>query len=484
MNELEAKRLAKVKPQISPALVDEFANRIEAFQQYGQYEVLSGVHLAQFFSDPENVPESLKQKTVEDIVLSGAFAISLEPQVTSEHITELLVILSKFTPEKEAAPDHSSKYGGSSKTLGQRGEGEIASLRSAFGVQSTRGEYGFRDDIPMMSSVEAERKLVERYGALRNHPNFQTLKSLKVSDYWDTSIVRAPFLEELTFREVLEISVDHLLKKRSVGNSKIHCLVKAFDSLLESHLETAEKVTPNVGHDSYRVGEGVGERITLARPVKAPKWRPSEYTASATARALVAQWEGIRRDLYQSEDHSRSPNILSVFVTVVPELLTEEQFLSLWFTAERKPDLAEAITGMEGKDLEACKVEASRLLLKHLEERCSSDVNWIRKSAEGLGAPEEALFYPYQSPALTEGLRILALRIVMRVLGATHPRVGEEEMAGFWTFRPEGLAQLLSKVLNAGSVEEQTELLQTLAPQFPTEVVLSLVEKGESGKTS
>lgn len=446
MNELEKKRLEKAKPELPISLVEEVQKQLDAFRDSSQFQMLGGVHLAQFFSDPKAVPESLKIKTIEELVEEGAIALGAEPEITKEHLSEILIILSRFLPEKDEVPDHAPK---GSAPSGK----EVISLQRQGRIDS---------DVPVFSSVEAERKLVERYTRLKASQFFDTLKYKKVGDFWDTATIRAPFLEELTFRELLEVSVDHLLKKRSVGNTKVYCLVKAFDLLF------LEEEAMKVG--SGGAGENVQTMPQMVRAIPPLRWKRLEPEVSPLLKAIVDRWEIARTHLLSSA--SPTKGLIRAAAIELPEKITQEQFLILWFASERR---LQELSGLLKKDVEVLEeiaAESREIAISCLEQTAPKEVKWLLGVLKGIGVAEEELLFPLQDSDVEDHICLAVLRISLHSLNAFPPMLNGLPYPGYWTLKPDGLQQILMKIAQSSSRKEQEELLETLAPQFPPEVLL------------
>ncbi len=87
-------------------------------------------------------------------------------------------------------------------------------------------------EYPLIGSVEAERRITEALEQIQSSDRFSELSSQRVENFWNTSIIRAPFIEALTFKELIEVKAENLLKKKSFGNLKIHGLLDALDRAL------------------------------------------------------------------------------------------------------------------------------------------------------------------------------------------------------------------------------------------------------------
>ncbi|MCI5064335.1 hypothetical protein MRY87_01270 [bacterium] len=319
-------------------------------------------------------------------------------------------------------------------------------------------------DIRILNSVEAERELVERYDRLRKSPRFEEWKHKKVGEYWERSLVRAPFIEALTFRELLKISVDNLLKKRSVGNSKIVGLLEAFDRLFQEEKDGGE-------NEAARAPLPFLPQLVSDAPPAT--WQPLGAEASSTAQVIIAQWEQVRGELIRGGQGSGL--LRTVLLQSADGALTQEECVALWCLADGSASLASSLLGKDEGEISELQTSASSKLLAALEEHCAVDLQWVRGAISGLGASEESLLFSLSEEHLNERLAPAVLRMVLVAVGAEHPLLNGREFGGYWTQKPNGLEALLKKVRAAETVEEQKEFLETLAPQFPTEVLLEYV---------
>jgi len=86
-----------------------------------------------------------------------------------------------------------------------------------------------RSEPPILSSVEAERRLTDAISALKSAPNFHLIKFSRLGDFWQEGWPRAPFEEALTLQQITEMKVAVMLEKRSFGPTKILNFVRALE---------------------------------------------------------------------------------------------------------------------------------------------------------------------------------------------------------------------------------------------------------------
>ncbi len=212
--------LAKSKPYIAPESVNHLQHLLEEFERSPRYTITSGLQVAQFLTSSPFPPESLREVSLAECIEMGALKVALLDGVTREHLTDLTEVLEALIESSEELIDYPG-----------RGPAPIE----------------IPEDIPLYSSIEAERLIDEGMEKLKKSKDFEQLKDVKVEEHWNVeevtglTIPAAPFLESLTYGELVQIPASTLLKKRSVTLRKIHHLISLFDFHLKGKSKNKAK---------------------------------------------------------------------------------------------------------------------------------------------------------------------------------------------------------------------------------------------------
>ena len=78
------------------------------------------------------------------------------------------------------------------------------------------------------------KKLLDTFSEFKASTAFDSLADCKLKEYWSDKSVQAPFIQDMTFRQIANLKVSHLLDKRSFSDQKLEGIVAAFTKALVS----------------------------------------------------------------------------------------------------------------------------------------------------------------------------------------------------------------------------------------------------------
>lgn len=441
-------------------LIAALDEKLSDFSDSSKYQMLSGVHIAQFFNDPSVVPDKLKAKTIEEIVLAGARALYDEGDVSDEHLVEMESIVARFIPEEDPESfDHTSSNPMQQEKYDEANRDK--KKHSIFPGQFSTDEY------PLLSSVQAEQALDESYSKLRANAHYASLASKKLQDFWDTSICRAPFIEALEFSELLEISVGNLLRKRSFGNLKVHGIVAAINNAI--------LMQENRSLEDGSVRKAQNQ--TVSSIVAPPVWEklPSSYSSLLTT--FIDELEDERQKVYNEQQR-----ITNIFCRLI-DSLTQEEFLSLWFEGEQKSASFCDLAGIKKKEGAKILKAASLKVSKLLNEEFSEVYGWFQMVLESPAVHESVLITPFFSPKFDNSKCVGMIRMICVSLGAVSLESHKpEELEGVsleecWSLNNDRLLEIVRHISLESSAKKRKKLLSHLLPNVNSDKMVKLIEK-------
>lgn len=358
--------------------------------------MMGSVHVSQFFDDPSSVPESLKQRTMGELVELGASGIKALSEVSDEEVDQILRIVARFLPAEgddslltpESNPQESSQNSDDPESPARIAPRRVREL----------------PEVIPLSSVESAKRLSAGFQKLRSRSD---LHEFRVDEFWNEDLISAPFLQELTVRELSEMNVDFLLKKRSVGNRKIIALLDAIDRAL-SHQPSAPPPSQ------------------AERPQAAVHflWEPLPSESSSLARAVVQAFENDAQLL------SHSGKIVPEFMRTLPEWISQQELTALQLLTEGKQELITELLPIERDEIESCLERASERVRAGVHERFPELLDQWETLLQGEGASEKTLFFMLLETEVQEASQKDAARLLLTALGA-------ERVDGRWKLSDE-----------------------------------------------
>ena len=303
-------------------------------------------------------------------------------------------------------------------------------------------------------SMEIFRELREAFNSLQAAPEYERLARLQVGAFWDTKFVRDPFLEELNWRQLLSIKLEHLIEKKSFTAQKGSALVAAAQRCLAS----AGALGPLPEK---------GEAAQDPAPREVP-WRAGAGGLNPVGHALAAlfesQWAQIR---------STGGCLPRLMVQLPPEV-TREQFAVLWLGVDQALGTVASLLGLS----QAAAEELHRLGKTRIAEMLVREkpviVELWRAALSGTVVAEVKLI----EPCLKEGLDVVFqrqfCRMILTVMGAESPRAAGQACGGFWTTNKPAL-ELLLRSCKGGTPLLSSEL-QVLLPDLDADQIKRLLE--------
>ncbi|MDC0357875.1 hypothetical protein OAO01_03595 [Oligoflexia bacterium] len=438
LKDTEREELKQAKPSFPAKLLVRLAELLEQLPQSTRYEFIQNMPLAQFMQDMKKTAPALQDLVFSELVKMRAVDICKLPAVGPARIKQLIGVLEK--------------------------------LLAVEGAQSGSGKKAATDhqDTPVYSSVEAERLVAGVIERVKSSPLLKKISSTKLEEFWDTSIIRAPFIEMLTFRELSEMKVDALLKKRSFGDKKIYALLKAVDAcLVQADIEGGAK-----GIVEGASGVEAGAEAPAPIPT-ADYWEPVTWVLPSYLKSLISTFE------HQHSLCVRLSSPLARVMHAIPSTLRQEEFLVLWLAEEHAPELVSEMLGLNLDETTATMVIARERMVLLMQAHGQPLVDSWDTLLTAAGVPEGKLLKPFMDLEIDANLQCVIGRWMLVAMGAMRPEAYGHPFPGYWTKIEKGLKITIDSVLGVLPVSDdrlRTEL-SALLPLFNLDELLVIIRQ-------
>jgi len=441
IHDLEIQKLKKACPKVSTDIFITLDQLLEQFIASPRAAMMEHLSLEQFSEDPDSLLGPLAHLQIGTFVEHGIGALTGLKGIKKKQVEQLILIFEKLT---EGIEELKVSQEDIDKAVAQRARYE-------------EFMHGRHKDLRFLGSIEAERKIQECFARL-SEPKASVLQQQKLEEFWDTSLVREPFLEGLTFRELLTMSIDALLKKRSFTNIKIHGLLRC----IEAALDTVK------GRSNSEVVPGSSENSPKIEPARQATvfsgWLAGQEIANRdfpTRRWLELEWERL----------SDSPGQLGMLMRIIPSIMSAEEFC-------RVIDYVFAITTPESETNQPECLKRIRDALEKSHDLSASVSLWKRL----LMAPavsEHELFDPFIDQAISVESQTLVGRAGLVILGAQVPGWEGLCLAKYWTTVPERFQAICEDLAHEENRESRLLRAQSYLP-FIDRDTLELLESSIS----
>lgn len=232
------KHLLKENPSLKAKDIHAFETALSAFEHASQYPLLAPFRMNTFLAEKE-LANGLEELTFKEFAALGtAEILALEGlgKKRLKRLTELFTNLaegsSEFITDGEFQRAEQVIPPGLSFP-----EEELSPLQNLSTIEDTKilspAPNAQEERRKILSSVEAETLLTEAFNKLQLSERYPLIAEKRLTDLWPSGAVRAPFLESLTFRQLLGMKLQNILEKRTVTEQKIKTVVGIIHSFLE-----------------------------------------------------------------------------------------------------------------------------------------------------------------------------------------------------------------------------------------------------------
>lgn len=186
---------------------------------------------------------------------------------------------------------------------------------------------------PIFGSMEAARRLSDVLERIRGSAKFSSFSNTRLGRYWLKGWPRAPFEEELTIKQICELNVDVILRKKSLTPLKVGAIVTALERCFDSQRAATAL---NSGATAHAAITGDGAPIAAAL---AP-WLASGASIPSYLRAFLGA-------LQQQFSSRPVPAELAAFLQRLATSVKDREIAVLWLLLEHPPQLVAQIFNLD-----------------------------------------------------------------------------------------------------------------------------------------
>jgi hypothetical protein len=430
----------------------ELSRVLHEFAASGRYAFLKTLQVGRFLDPGGQSLGVVAELTFEKLIELGSKKLAklrwLSPAQT-ESLVKLLRTLATETPGQEIPPLISPTI---SRGGPQPREASAAPESEDRGVRV--------DDVVIYGSVEAENRLRDTLKSLKSSAAFEQVADLPLSKFWKPEWVRSPFEEALTVRQLGEIDIANILKKRTMNLRRIAAMIAALEATLRSvglaHTPAPERRRPDRTSSSHSAPERPFLRVAPSpthgvAPEPLIPWHVGSLSRRAAIRLL---WRELDSQRFEDDPIGR-------LCSEVASALTVEELAGLLATVES-----------EGKsvDFDAVREKLSGVITE--KDPTGILAPW-RAVLAGAGVHISELRGFLTPTALSAEAADLITVIFLVALRAQPARIVDHIFNGIWTDRPALLPMLIENVLSRLPLDEQAlefALRQVLPDRLSEEV--------------
>lgn len=426
---------------------------LRALQISPRYEFVRLLRAQELLGSKDKGYEAFEALTIEDLIRGGAQKILAIPSLSSARCKLLISILEGLAGEPAHLDSESSRTQLSDEILPPSHALEFLPRREK--------PLSPKEDLPVMASTEAELKLMDLIRKLKNAPHFEKIKELYLKDFWLPEWPSAPFEQAMTLKQVAELNIESVLKKRSFSGQKVTAFMQALERSI-----TAPFVAGSAA-DSPDTPSSLSLRASLSNSHE-EIWRLKDSPLPGYAKSALRNFEAAG---YQP----KSPHSLLRIMKRVPHILAAEDFWLLWIQEEHPEHWRDLIESSLLSRSESTLPSARELLLKELLLSCP-DIHYHWLSA--LSAPGitlDALVHAHIDEGCDAALQTVFARVLLSSLGAAHPSYHGVIAKECWTKAFKSFERIMDGALLTlpRPDQEMIEELRALLPFFSLETLTS-----------
>ena len=313
-------------------------------------------------------------------------------------------------------------------------------------------------EVLRMNSIEAENVLRDAFGRLERQPFYDRVKGQRLKAYWDNDLLHEPFLEAMTFKQLIEMKLANLLEKRSFADWKITAILRAFKQCVIEHggvweERAGERSAPLPVETALPAGATASARMI-------PVWREDEPLKTLIAESITAQFE-----LQWNAVHDSSGEIARA-IRSLPGVLSKRQYVLWWLRGAYELEQLQALLALDPALIDSIDSSARHTACGLLQTAAPQLWAHWQAALAGPGVSEEALCAPYRLEQVDEAFQRTWMRALLRSVGAAVPSAYGSMLAGYWTKNGSMLQLLLDTILQQLPLS-QAALEEKLAALLP-----------------
>ncbi len=320
-------------------------------------------------------------------------------------------------------------------------------------------------EAPILSSVEAERRLTDAISALKSAPNFHLIKFSRLGDFWQEGWQRAPFEEALTLQQITEMKVPVMLEKRSFGPTKIFNFVRAIERAVGG--DRIPLVTNGVAPIPAQSNIGAAP----SAPHTPSFWTPPGVKLPAHATATLRYLENL------AATTAGDAHPLARVLTRLPSVLTAPETAVAWLRQDSDNDIVASLMHLSPlATIDFLESANNKLTALFREVAPSESRSWLL-ALQSPGISLEELLSVYPATTLPAEASAALGRMILAALGATHPQIFGQKLNRYYTVTADAAELVINNIVrNLPQADEQvTKELRALAPFIDPEELRPLL---------
>lgn len=401
-HDLDLRKLKKSSPAISEKQWKNLWALVEAFSLSSRAQMLRDLSLRHFVTHPESDVGALVDYSLGDLLLPGLADVLSQHTLDESQVEALQEI---FTRLAEGLDNVRDEIAGTPIDLPRS---------RIFAEQQAKF-----DSFPRLSSIETVRRLEDLAHRAEVAGTERTL-SRKLGEHWDTSVVRDPFLEEMTLREFLTLDLIALLRKRSVNHVKVHLVLRSLETLVEELERQSSGAAKSHG---IPVADVPAERQSRVqeREIRDLRLRWLDLEAAQAGMGERGEWEL----MLVASTRTLSSTVLRAICDVLLPFCDEKE--------------------VPTSDLNNALAALSELYTKEFPGILSH----ARQVLKSILVDERLVFVGFSDDTVGEEARTFLAGCVLLAAGGVPVRMGKKRIPFLWTMRA-SVKKDLRKILSNG----------------------------------
>ena len=306
--------------------------------------------------------------------------------------------------------------------------------------------------LPRLNSIEAENLLRNAFDRLRSQPFFDRIAPLRLCRFWGGEWMREPFIESMTFKQLMEMKLSNLLEKRSFTSWKVTAIVDAIRRCIAEQGGSWEEIEEPAAPASPAPSRCTGQL----------RWRTGQSAGSVLALAVLTQFElqwRIAVDLHA--DAAR-------LICALPDALSADEYAAWWLLSLCEIGCAARLLEIEESSVMNLRDTARSRILSLIPAAAPALHGHWQAALAGPGSDFQALSEAHMSVELDLRYQRQFLKALLSCCAARHPSVWDIVVEQYWTKNEKLLQLSLEAVLQMMPLAEDrlTEELQSLLPLY------------------
>lgn len=312
-----------------------------------------------------------------------------------------------------------------------------------------------------LSSSELQNRLLAAVKQLSEAPNLDALRNKRLDEFWGKEAVQEPFLQCLTFQQFITLDASVLVKKRSFTEQKALALIEAIHTAIGDCNGPEKHAT-----DWKQTRTAPIEKATIQET--AVSWKQGALEIPVYIQGFLRFYEE------QCKRCSAQDGALSTLLHNVPKVITADDAAISVLAFEQGVEGAAMGMGCDAEHAQKAIYRAADILKQLMDTLVPQlKAHWI-SALNSPGVREDALLAPYAIKGVDMTLQKLLVRLCVKGLGATHPRVGDTTLDFHWCIDERALALILKGLQSSFPISDAKlrEDIRSLLPAFEEDEII------------